>query len=289
MGSIRTTALTATLLAAALSTALPAAAAPYARADGGTSSTRPGTAVRTVTQQVGHPAIMYPNRLYTVAAYCPQGTKPTGGGATVEDDPVSAVFLKDSYPDVAGNRWVVRAFNASGEVQTLHPRVVCSTDPSISYEVGADKPLQPGEAANPSRANCGFDRTRFVVGGGIEAGDRTYASETSIGNGEWVAQAKYTDFDPDAPLSFVRATAVCSTTESDFRVSRTVQLAVGEVATVHVECPAGLVPIGGGGDASPDVLLNSSAPTPTGWTVRATNKGFSDRDGVFALAVCATP
>ncbi|MFD9722238.1 hypothetical protein [Streptomyces sp. NPDC059072] len=56
-----------------------------------------------------------------------------------------------------------------------------------------------------------------------------------------------------------------------------------------MECPAGLVPIGGGGDVSPDVLLNASAPTPTGWRVRATNKGFSDRDGVFALAVCAAP
>ncbi|MFG2393522.1 hypothetical protein ACGFYF_32150 [Streptomyces lavendulae] len=284
MGSVRTTALTAVLFAVALP-----AAAPSAWADGGPSPAAPGAAVRTVTQQVGHPAVMYPGRLYTVAAYCPQGTKPTGGGATVEDDPVSAVFIKDSYPDAVGNRWLVRAFNDSGKVQTLHPRVVCSTDPTIGYEVGPDKPLQPGEAANPGRANCGFGRTRFVVGGGIQAGDRTYASETSVGNGEWVAQAKYTDFDPDAPLSFVRATAVCSATEATFKFSSTVRLAVGAVATVHVECPAGLVPIGGGGDASPDVLLNSSAPTATGWTVRATNKGFSDRDGVFATVACAAP
>ncbi|MFF2197919.1 hypothetical protein [Streptomyces sp. NPDC058157] len=280
MGSVRTTALTAALLAAALP-----AAVPQARADGA----RPVTAARTVTQQVGHPAVMYPNRLYTVAAYCPQGTKPTGGGATVEDDPVSAVFVKDSYPDVAGNRWVVRAFNASGEVQTLHPRVVCSTDPSISYEVGPDKPLQPGEPNNPSDANCGFGRTRFVVGGGIQSGDTTFASETSVGNGVWTARAKYMDFDPDAPLSFVRATAVCSTTEATYAFSRTVKLAVGAVATVHAECPAGMVPIGGGGDASPDVLLNSSAPTATGWTVRATNKGFNDGDGVFATVACAAP
>ncbi|MFE2245471.1 hypothetical protein [Streptomyces lavendulae] len=288
MGSVRTTALTAVLFAVTLSVTLPIAV-PSARADGGPSSAGPRVAPRTVTQQVGHPAIMSPGRLYTVAAYCPQGTKPTGGGATVEDDPVSAVFIKDSYPDAAGNRWLVRAFNDSGKQQTLHPRVVCSTDPTIGYEVGQDKPLQPGEAANPSRANCGFGRTRFVVGGGIQAGDRTYASETSVGNGEWEAQAKYTNFDPDAPLSFVRATAVCSATEATFRASSTVRLAVGAVATVHVECPAGLVPIGGGGDASPDVLLNSSAPTTTGWTVRATNKGFSDRDGVFATVACAAP
>ncbi|MFH7597943.1 hypothetical protein WDV06_22965 [Streptomyces racemochromogenes] len=285
MGSVRTTAFTATLLAAALSTALPAAA-PYARADGAGTSARPGSAVRTVTQRVGHPAIMYPNRLYTVAAYCPQGTRPTGGGATVEQDPQSAVFIKDSYPDPADNGWVVRAFNASREVQTLHPLVVCSTDPSISYETGPDKPLQPGEPNNPSDASCGSGRTRFVVGGGIQAGDNTFASETSIGNGVWTARAKYMNFDPDAPLSFVRATAVCSTTESGYRASRTVKLPVGEVATVHVECPAGQVPIGGGGDGSPDVLLNSSAPTPTGWTVRATNKGFSNDDGLFAMVVC---
>lgn len=288
MGPVRTTALMATSLAAALSTAL-STGVPSARADGGPPPARPSAAARTITQQAGHPAIMYPGRLYTVAAYCPQGTKPTGGGATVEQDPVSAVFIKDSYPDQAGNRWVVRAYNDSGEVQTLHPRVVCSTDPTIGYEIGPDKPLQPGEGNNPSRANCGFGRTRFVVGGGIQAGDRTFASETSIGNGEWDAQAKYMDFDPDAPPSFVRATAVCSATQAEVRASSTVLLAVGAVATVHVECPAGLVPVGGGGDASPDVLLNSSAPTATGWTVRATNKGFSDRDGVFAMVACAAP
>ncbi|ROR00279.1 hypothetical protein EDE04_6841 [Streptomyces sp. 2132.2] len=283
MGPARTTALATALLAAALPLA-----APYAWAQEGRSPARPMSAAHTVTQVPGHPAIMYPGRQVTVVAYCPQGTKPTGGGAAVQDDPVSAVFIRESVP-LDGNRWQVRAYNASAEVQTLHPQAICSTDPTLTYEVGPDKPLQPGESNNPSEANCGFGRTRFVVGGGIQAGDSTFANETSVGNGVWSAGAKYTNFDPDAPWSFVRATAVCSGTEATFRFSSPVRLAVGAVATVHVDCPAGLVPIGGGGDGSADVLLNSSAPTATGWTVRATNKGFSDRDSVFATVACAAP
>ncbi|MFI8240534.1 hypothetical protein ACIF83_25215 [Streptomyces sp. NPDC085866] len=46
----------------------------------------------------------------------------------METDPVSAVYLSESAP--VGNGWQVRAYNSTNEVQTLHPRVICTTDTS---------------------------------------------------------------------------------------------------------------------------------------------------------------
>ncbi|MGW5421251.1 hypothetical protein [Streptomyces sp. NPDC003943] len=274
MGCFRTAALATTALLAA---AVPAAA-PHAWAEEPTPSNR------TVTQEPGHPTILYPHRGGTAAAYCPEGTTPSGGGATVESDPESAVFLKDSFPD--GRRWVVRAFNESEEVQTLHPRVICTTD-AITQLVGPDMPLEPGEPNNPSEISCGNDR--FVVGGGAAAGDRTYLSATDSSDiRAWHARAKYTNFDPAAPLSYVRAFATCSDKEPTYKFSDTVKLEAGHVGVAHAECPAGLVPTGGGGSGGLDVLFNSSSPTATGWTVRATNTGFGQLS-LYASVVCGAP
>ncbi|MFF0432806.1 hypothetical protein ACFYU9_11345 [Streptomyces sp. NPDC004327] len=273
MPRFRTAALTAAALlaAAAVPGAIPVAVAVAAAAPA------------TVTQEPGHPAVMFPGRQVTVAAYCPEGMTPSGGGATVESDPESAVFLKDTFPD--GQRWVVRAVNYSDEVQTLHPRVICTTD-SVTTQVSPDVPLRPGESRS-APAYC--DDNTFVVGGGGQGGDVTFLSGTLVYTVHgWQAKAKYTNGDPAAPPSFLRTKALCSRTQPTYGFSDTVRLDAGKVGTAHVECPPGLVPSGGGGSGGTDVLFNASAPTASGWTVRATNTG-SAQGTLYASVVCTAP
>ncbi|MEU8761074.1 hypothetical protein [Streptomyces sp. NPDC048659] len=286
MGRSSTAALTAaTLLAAVLPAVLPAAA-PRAFADPGPATAlaaeSAAPAARTITQQPGHPAIMYPGRAVTVAAYCPAGTKPTGGGAIVQSDPQSAVFIKESAP-VDENLWRVRAYNASDEVQTLHPRVVCSSETTLTTHAGPVSPLRPGESDDPSVAGCGGGQ--YVAGGGFEAGEFTYASQSVFDDDRrWTARAKNTGSTP----SSVRAFVVCSAFAPTLRSVR-MELRPGAVGTVSVDCPAGQVPTGGGVDGSLDTLLNSSGPTDTGWTVRATNTAVVPLGVVYASVVCSTP
>ncbi|MFG2125948.1 hypothetical protein [Streptomyces sp. NPDC048710] len=174
-----TTALTTgALLAAALPVTVPRAWADDA----------PPPAVRTVTQEPGHPTILYPGREGTAAAYCPQGTAATGGGATVQDDPASAVYLRDSAP--VGNGWQVRAYNSTNEVQTLHPRVICTTDTTVTHQAGPDVTVQQGEGSEYSTASCG---SQYTVGGGGQAGPMTYLNmlivPTSPMARQWLVRA----------------------------------------------------------------------------------------------------
>ncbi|MFB7668598.1 hypothetical protein ACFC1R_32545 [Kitasatospora sp. NPDC056138] len=239
-----------------------------------------------MTQEPGHPIILYPGGEGTATAYCPQGTKPTGGGATVESDPLAAVFFRESAPNPARNRWQVQAYNGSNEVQTVHPRVICTTDSTITYNVGPDSSIQPGDFNSAPGAGC--SNSQYVVGGGVQAGPRTFVMESSWANiRAWYAVAKYTDYDPDAPLSYVRGFAICSDRQPTLKVGST-KLAAGAVGTAHAECPAGQVPTGGGGSIGLDALLNGSAPTATGWTVQGTNKADGPRT-LDASVFCTTP
>ncbi|WP_380282012.1 hypothetical protein [Kitasatospora purpeofusca] len=239
-----------------------------------------------MTQEPGHPIILYPGREGTAAAYCPQGTTPTGGGATVESDPLAPVFFRQSAPDPARNRWVVQAYNGSDQVQTVHPRVICTTDNTITYDVGPDSSIQPGDFNSAPGAGCG--NSRYVVGGGVQAGPRTYVMWSDWANiRAWSVGAKYTDYDPDAPLSYVRGLAVCSDTQPTLEVGSTT-VEAGAVGTAHAECPAGQVPTGGGGSIGLDALLNGSAPTATGWTVQGTNGSDGPRT-LSASVFCTTP
>ncbi|MER8047502.1 hypothetical protein [Streptomyces sp. NPDC094032] len=213
--------------------------------------------------------------------------KPMGGGATVEDDPVGAVLLRETAPEADRNRWRVRAYNSSTtQVSTLHPRVICSTDTTLAYVSGLDAPLRPGESNRSSTALCG---SQFVVGGGFQAGDSTFVGQTDLaGIRAWSARANYRNFDPNAPLSFVRALAVCSDVQPAVNSSDTVNLAAGAVGTAHVECPQGKVPTGGGGTGGLDVLLNTSNMTETGWTVQAINTAPGPRT-LVATVLCTAP
>lgn len=267
------------LASAFLAAALPVSG-PHAWAGG---EPAPTAKARTVTQEPGHPIILYPGRTAVAVAPCPQGTTPTGGGAKVGNDSLAAVFLSDVAPE--GNSWRVRAYNSTNEVQTVHPRVVCSTDSTITYDVGRDSSIQPGDF---NSASAGCDYPRFAVGGGVQAGPRTYVMWTEFGSiRSWSVAAKYTDYSPDAPLSYVRALAVCSDSEPSLKLFK-VNLAGGEVGTAHVECPAGQVPTGGGAGSGYDVLLTTTIPTDTGWTVRAKNTSSAQR-ALSAQVFCTTP
>ncbi|MFE2284601.1 hypothetical protein ACFXDJ_10550 [Streptomyces sp. NPDC059443] len=267
------------LASALLAAALPVSG-PYAWAGGG-----PTSMIRTVTQEPGHPLLLYPGKEGTAAAVCPQGTKPTGGGAKVGNDSLAAVFFKESAPNLVRNSWQVRVYNSTNEVQTVHPRAVCSTDSTITYDVGRDSSIQPGDF---NSASAGCDYPRYAVGGGVQAGPRSFVVWSGSANiRAWTVAAKYTDYSPEAPDSYVRALAVCSDSEPSFKTVKVI-LAAGEVGTAHAECPAGQVPVGGGGLGGLDVLLTTTIPTDTGWTARAKNRS-SDQRALFADVLCTTP
>ncbi|MGW4378718.1 hypothetical protein [Kitasatospora sp. NPDC004531] len=277
MRLFRTTALaTGAVLAAALPSAVP-----HAHASGG-----PAAAPRSVGQTPGHPLVLFPGREGTVAAFCPEGTRPTGGGANIQSDFQSAVFVRKSELHPTANGWRVMVFNASPEVQTVHPHVICSTDGSLTVQNGAEVPLDPGEPVS-GRASC--DNTRFAVGGGFDAGPRTFVEGSTSGDiRSWNTQAKYTDFDPAAPPSYLRTFVICSDTEPVWKPSATVKLAPGAAGTAHAECPEGKVPLSGGGSAGEDAFLTTSDPTATGWTVWAKNTGLVERS-LFATVLCTAP
>ncbi|MFD8597581.1 hypothetical protein ACFV1L_21520 [Kitasatospora sp. NPDC059646] len=277
MRRFRTTALTA---GAFLAAALPLAA-PSARADGASAS-----APRGVVQAPGHPLVLFPGREGTVAAFCPDGTTPTGGGATVESDLRSPVFVRRSELHPTANGWRVMVYNASPDVQTVHPHVVCSTDSSLTVQNGNEVALDPGEPVS-GIASC--DNTKFAVGGGFDAGTSTFAEDSSSGDiRSWSTAAKYTDYDPAAPPSYLRTSVICSDAQPSWQPSLIVKLAPGTAGTTHAECPGGQVPLSGGGTAGDNAFLTSSIPTATGWTVWAMNTGQDERT-LLATVLCTAP
>lgn len=71
----------------------------------------------------------------------------------------------------------MRAYNSANKVQTLHPRVICTTDITITHRAGPDVALQPGESAEYSTAGCG---SQFTVGGGGQAGTMAFLSMLDV-------------------------------------------------------------------------------------------------------------
>ncbi|MCX4778057.1 hypothetical protein [Streptomyces sp. NBC_01264] len=112
------------------------------------------------------------------------------------------------------------------------------------HDPQCDAAAGPPDRPVPRQTGHRGGGSQHVVGGGFQAGPRTFASASDWEN--------------------------------------------GATGTAHAECPAGQVPSGGGGSGSFDVLLTTSGPTETGWTVRAKNMGFA-QNTLFASAMCTAP
>ncbi|MDD9381494.1 hypothetical protein M8Z33_33570 [Streptomyces sp. ZAF1911] len=63
----------------------------------------------------------------------------------------------------------------------------------------------------------------------------------------------------------------------------------GGFAFAHVNCPAGMVPTGGGGQTGSTLtLLTDSLPSPSGWTVGVKNTDTGQTNTASAWVVCTS-
>lgn len=205
---------------------------------------------------------------------CPNGQTSTGGGVTVS--PEDGVFIRSSNP--AGVGWEVAVRNHSDQPRTVTPMVLCTSDPSITHQIGT---IVSGNTA-VSQATC--PSGQFTAGGGVAAAPLNYLSLSAPTSG-WEGRAKNTGSGPSQVAAFAR----CSNTQHSVKANDAgILVPAAAVRSAHVECPAGQVPTAGGGIGDPMILHNESFPTATGWTIRATNTD-SVQHAIVAEVVCANP
>lgn len=233
-------------------------------------------AERTISQVQGPAVTLQAHQVQDLPRlFCPQGSTSTGGGIRL--DPDNGVFLQSSNP--GGTGWDLTVDNLSDGPRTVTPVVVCTTDPTITHQVGN----RVSGATLDSQANCPAGQT--VAGGGATAARRNYLSMSSGTQSEyWLARAKNVNTTFAGVVAFAR----CSGLPHTHQTSLPVPLQAGEVGSAHAECPAGQVPSAGGGLGDPSLLHNASFPTATGWTLRATNVDNVPHSLVAAV-VCASP
>ncbi|MFE5325389.1 hypothetical protein ACFRCG_03055 [Embleya sp. NPDC056575] len=241
-------------------------------ADGGPSRAEP-----TITQVQGPAVTLQARQVQDLPRlFCPQGSTSTGGGVRL--DPDNGAFLQSSNP--AGPGWDLTVDNLSDGPRTVTPVVVCTTDPTITHQVGN----RVSGSTLDSQANCPAGQT--IAGGGAMAGRRNYLSLSSGTQSEyWLARAKNVNTTFAGVVAFARCSGLTHTYRTSLPVA---PLQAGEVGSAHAECPAGQVPSAGGGLGDPNLLHNASFPTATGWTLRATNTDNVPRS-LIAVAVCAAP
>lgn len=236
----------------------------------------PSRAEPTITQVQGPAVTLQARQVQDLPRLlCPQGWTSTGGGIRL--DPDNGAFLQDSSP--GGPGWDLTVDNLSDGPRTVTPVVVCTTDSTITHQIG-------NRVSGPtldSQANCPAGQT--VAGGGASAGRRNYLSMSSGTQNEyWLARAKNVNTTFPGVVAFAR----CSGLPHSHQPGPSVLLQAGQVGSAHAECPAGQVPSGGGGLGDPNLLHNASFPTATGWTLRATNVDNVPHSLVAAV-VCAAP
>ncbi|GGY30201.1 hypothetical protein [Streptomyces tanashiensis] len=206
---------------------------------------------------------------------CPSGQTSTGGGVRLTPD--NGVFIRESSP--GGTGWDVRVHNLSDGPRTVTPLVVCTSDPTITHQVGN---LVSGDTA-VSGAGC--PQGQVTAGGGAAAEHRNFLSLGEPSVAFWNARAKNTGFVRSGVIAFVR----CSDRPHSLEGSSTLTpVPASQTRSAHAECPAGQVPTAGGGFGHPNVLHNASFPTATGWTIRATNTDGVQRS-LGATVVCTSP
>lgn len=206
---------------------------------------------------------------------CPTGQTSTGGGVTVS--PEDGVFIQSSNP--VGTSWQVSVRNHSDGPRTVTPVVVCTSDPSITHQIGN---TVSGNTAI-SVATC--PANQHAAGGGAVAAPLNYLSRSSPSDINWDARAKNTGSGPSSVTAFAR----CSDRVHSWKANDMgVVVPAAGVRSAHIECPAGEVPSAGGAIGDPMVLHNESFPTATGWTVRATNTD-NVQHAIVAEVLCAAP
>ena len=229
-------------------------------------------------------------RSKTVAAHsganvnvpCQSPEQSSGGGVQTTGN---GVFITASW-SLAG--WAADVYNESDTPQTVTAVAICTPQ---RHTRRSSIPIErvPAGQSGLARAVCpaGTQATGGGNIGGASGGNLQYVSQSSDVSfgGEWVVQA----FNHSPIEQQLSTQVVCTDTPHSAQSSDGTLLAQGATGTAHVECPAaGEVPAGGGGLGNPAVQLNESYPTPTGWTVRATNKGNQPLT-LFSRVICTRP
>lgn len=228
------------------------------------------------TIRTGNSTTVFPHSSATTNIPCFPGEFSSGGGALITGN---GVFVTATRAGGAG--WDVNAYNETDIAQTLTASAVCTTQ-GKNHRLG-DLVQVPSGQSGISRASC--DPGQVASGGGnIAAGTQTYLSQSSDVGQTWVAQV----FNHSPFEQRVEAQVVCTTTPHTAHAGSPTTVGRGATGIAHAECNPGEVATGGGGLGNPDLQFNETYPTPTGWTVRATNK--SDQPlTLFARVTCTTP
>ncbi|MFI0976172.1 hypothetical protein ACH4SP_03980 [Streptomyces sp. NPDC021093] len=236
--------------------------------------TRPAVVAATIGRVEGPTVTLRAKEERTLPrVLCPQGQASTGGGLRI--NPNNGVFIREATPGGSGYDVVVD--NQSDEPRTVTPLVICTTDPTLTHQIG---PAASGDEAI-SDAVC--PAGQVAAGGGAIAAPRNYLSRSFSGGSYWSARAK----NQGSIHSGVNAFARCSSRPHS-RASHSITLPAGGVGTAHAECPSGQVPTAGGGLGHSNVLHNASSPTATGWDLRATNADSAPRTLIVEV-VCTAP
>ncbi|MEU1409636.1 hypothetical protein ABZ471_46820 [Streptomyces sp. NPDC005728] len=228
------------------------------------------------TIRTGNTTTVFPHSTATTNIPCFPGEFSFGGGALTTGN---GVFVTATRAGGAG--WDVNAYNESDTPQTLTASAVCAAGYK-NHRLG-DYLQVPSGQSGTSRATC--DPGQVASGGGnIAAGTQTYVSQSSDEGRTWVARV----FNHSPFEQRVEAQVVCTTTPHTAYPSGPVTVGQGATGTAHAECKPGEVATGGGGLGDPNLQFNETYPTPTGWTVRATNKATGPLT-LFARVICTTP
>ena len=217
---------------------------------------------------------------------CPAGTVVFGGGVFVSSSNIN-ININSSFP--AGNGWVADVDNVSGGSVGFTVHAVCATQPK-KYTIVAS-PLFTSPAESQAIGTVACPARTVVLGGGSLSSSGSVAvninSTLPEGNGWRVDQNTNTNFGTGFTVF-----AICGKKPRGYTVSSSAPVAnpAGNQTRAAVNCPAGQVPLSGGGrsnSSSPAVDLNTSAPLPSGWEVFEDNtSGFGDA-AITALVICA--
>ncbi|MEU4272607.1 hypothetical protein [Streptomyces sp. NPDC026092] len=237
----------------------------------------PALAPHTITE--GLTSTVAPHSGVHVNVPCQSPEQSSGGGVRTTGN---GVFITASWSSAG---WAADVYNETDTPQTVRAVSICTPQWHTRRSSIPTTQVPMGESGI-ARAACpaGTEATGGGNIGGAQGNDRMYVSQSSDIADEWVVRA----YNASPFQQRIATQVVCSNTPHSSRSSEGTLLGLGATGTSHAECPAGEVPTGGGGLGNPAVFFNESYPTPTGWTVRATNRGTQPLT-VFARVNCTQP
>lgn len=204
------------------------------------------------------------------AAYCPDGTMATGGGA-YNSDGSGRTELSTTMPNTLDGRSVWGIQLNSAVAVRVRPYAICVGGLG-NYEIRSiSAPIPPGE----NNARVSLDCNRFsksTLGGGGSVTPGVGIGNTSLGtSGVYVFQATYANRNPYPETAQVQTYVVCATgVAAAIKAEGYADVLGNDYAPVTATCPAGRILLGGGGWGAweDDSILTDSFPaSANSWTV----------------------